>query len=191
MKLLIAMALAAAVSFPAVASAQTADFKCPATGTVFTFRSGGVDTQSTATGQDGDVCLIQRGSGDTETKVRMYWGLVGSVDAAGESFVRGLDLKSLWPLEVGNKTVQTVNGVGYTGQPYTSNVTITVAAYEQVTVPAGTFDAFRVEENKVGESRLRIHWWSPALGVSVKESFPDWENPAALKVYELAAVKQK
>jgi hypothetical protein len=190
MKLVIATAFAATLSFSAIASAQTADFKCPATGTTFTFRSGGVDTKSVATGQEDGVCLIQRGAGDKAVTVRTYWGLVGSVDAAGESFVHGLDLKSLWPLKVGNKTVQTVHGIGYNGQPYTTDVTITVAAYEKITVPAGTFDAFRVEENKSGESKPRTHWWAPALSMSVKESFPDWQDSTKLKVYELAAIKK-
>lgn len=190
MKLAFATALAAALSCSAAASAQTADFKCPATGTQFTFRSAGVDSTSVATGQEDGVCLLKRGSGDKETVVRVYWGLVGSVDAAGESFVRGLDLKSLWPLKVGNKSTQTVNGVGYDGRPYSTNVTLTVAAYEKVTVPAGTFDAFRVEESKAGDSRPRAHWWAPAVGMSVKDSFPDWQNPTKDKVYELVSVKK-
>ena len=190
MKVFVAAAISAALSYSAAASAQTAEFKCPATGTEFTFRSGGVDAKSVETGQEDGVCLMKRGTGDNATTVRMYWGLVGSVDAAGESFVRGLDLKSLWPLKVGNKTVQTVNGVGYNGQPYSTSVTITVAAYEKITVPAGTFDTFRVEENKAGESKPRTHWWAPALGMSIKESFPDWQDYTKLKVYELAAVKK-
>jgi hypothetical protein len=189
MKLAVATVFAVALSFPAVASAQTADFKCPATGTQFTFRSGGVDTRSTATGQEEGICLMRRENAD-QTAVRVYWGLVGSVDAAGDSFVRGLDLKSLWPLKVGNKTVQTVNGVGYDGRPYSTNVTLTVAAYEKITVPAGTFDAFRVEESKAGETRLRTHWWAPAAGISVKESFPDWQDSTKLKVYELVSIKK-
>ena len=190
MKLFIATAFAATLSYSAVAGAQTAEFKCPATGTEFTFRSGGVDAKSVETGQEDGVCILKRGSGDKETVVRMYWGLVGSVDAAGESFVKGLDLKSLWPLKVGNKTVQTVNGVGYNGQPYTTNVTLTVAAYEKITVPAGTFDTFRVEENKAGDSKPRTHWWAPALGMSIKESFPDWQDPTKLKIYELVSVRK-
>ena len=50
MKLITATAFAAS-SFSAVASAQTADFKCPAIGTEFTFRSGGVDAKSVESGQ--------------------------------------------------------------------------------------------------------------------------------------------
>ena len=190
MKLFIATVFAAALSFATAASAQTADFKCPATGTEFTFHSSGADTKSVASGREEGVCLMQRGAGDKAVTVRTYWGLVGSVDAAGESFVRGLDLKSLWPLKVGNKTVQTVNGVGYDGKSYSTNVTITVAAYEKVTVPAGTFDAFRVEESKAGEPRLRTHWWAPAVSLSVKESFPDWQDGARYKVYELVSIKK-
>lgn len=122
--------------------------------------------------------------------LREHRGLVGSVDAAGESYVRGLDLKSLWPLKVGNKISQTVNGIGYDGKPYTTTVTITVAAYEKVTVPTGTFDAFRVEERKADDSAPLIRWWAPAIGASVKQSFPDWQDRSRLKVYELVAIKK-
>ena len=190
MKFAFATALTAILSFSAAASAQTAAFKCPAAGTQFTFRSAGVDVTSVATGQQDGVCLMKRGSGDKETNLRVYWGLVGSTDAAGESFVRGLDLKSLWPLKVGNKSTQTVKGVGYDGRPYSTNVTIAVTGYEKVTVPAGTFDAFRVEENKAGDPRARIHWWAPAVALSVKDSFPDWQDPTKDKVYELAAIRK-
>jgi hypothetical protein len=190
MKIFVAATIAVTFLCPATASAQTAEFKCPTKGATFTFRNAGVDEKSVATGQEDGICFMQRGTGDKATTVRLYWGLVGSVDAAGESFVRGLDLKSLWPLKVGNRTVQTVNGIGYDGRPYSTTVAIAVAAYEKVTVPAGTFDAFRVEESKQGESRLRVHWWAPALALSVKESFPDWQKPGALKVYELSAIGQ-
>jgi hypothetical protein len=122
--------------------------------------------------------------------LREHWGLIGAVDAAGESYVRGLDLKSLWPLKVGNTITQTVKGVGYDGKPYTTKVTVTVAAYEKVTVPAGTFDAFRVEERKEGDAAPRTGWWAPAIALSVKQSFPDWQDRNKLKVYELAAIKK-
>jgi hypothetical protein len=192
MKLIVATAAAiTAFAVPAAAqtTAQTAIFKCPAAGTEFTFKTNGPDSVVVATGQEGDVCLNRSTSDGRTATLRVHWGLIGSVDAAGESFVQGIDLKSLWPLKAGNKTTQTVSSIGRDGKPYSSTVTLTVAAFEKVTVPAGTFDSFRVEETKAGDTAARIHWWAPSLGVSVKESFPDWTDRSKLKVYELSAVK--
>jgi hypothetical protein len=185
------LALAAALAACAVgsASAQTAEFKCPAVGTEFGYRSAMGDSVATAAGQDGNVCLLKRAGGGKTEQVRMHWGLIGSVDAQGEAFAGGIALKSLWPLKVGNKTTNAITLTGRDGKTYSSTVTVTVAAYEKVTVPAGIFDAFRVEENKAGEAARNIHWWAPALGQSIKESFPDWRDPGKTVVIELTAVK--
>lgn len=191
MKMSIALAaFASVVTIGTAALAQTAEFKCPTKGTVFVTRSDGVDEQMMATGQEGDTCTSERMAGSKPMVLREHWGLIGSVDAAGESYVRGLDLKSLWPLKVGNRISQTVNGTGYDGKPYSTPVTITVAAYEKVTVPAGTFDAFRIEERKAGDNAPRIRWWAPAIAATVKQSFPDWQDRGRLKVYELAAIRK-
>jgi hypothetical protein len=190
MKIIVAAAASAAIlTLGSTAFAQTAEFKCPAKGTTFITRGDGIDTSAVATGQDGDACTSERVSNGKTIVLREHWGLIGSVDAAGESYVRGLDLKSLWPLKVGNRISQRVNGVGYDGKPYTTTVTITVAAYEKVTVPAGTFDAFRIEERKAEDSAPRIRWWAPAVATSVRQTFPDWQDRSKLKVYELAAIK--
>lgn len=192
MKLIVATAAAAVaiVACTSAAHAQSAAFKCPAIGTEFTYKTSGPDSVVVATGQEeGNVCLSRSTSASHTETLRVHWGLIGSVDAAGEAFVQGIDLRSLWPLKAGNTTTQTVSATGRDGKPYSSTVTMTVAAFEKVTVPAGTFDAFRVEETKVGEAAPRIHWWSPSLAVSVKQSFPDWTDRSKLKVYELSAVK--
>jgi hypothetical protein len=171
------------------AAAQTADFRCPAAGTEFTYRSGGGDSVRTASGQDGNACLMKSTSGGKTEDVRVHWGLIGAVDSAGETYVRGIDLKSLWPLRVGHATEQVVNGIGHGGQPYTSKVTMKVVAFEKVTVPFGTVDTFRVEETKDDGAAPHIHWWAPTLGISAKESFPDWKDRSKTIVYELASVK--
>jgi hypothetical protein len=188
MKCMIAVAvLATAVA--GTASAQTAEFKCPAIGTQFTYRGDNFGGVNTAAGQEGDACLFTRTSnGKTET-LRVHWGLIGSVDAQGDSFAGGIDLKSLWPLKVGNTTTSTVTVVGRDGKSHTSTVTMLVAASEKITVPAGTFDVFRVEETKAGSSARNIHWWAPALANSVKESFPDWRDLNRTIVLELTSVK--
>jgi len=188
MKCMIAAAvLATAVA--GAASAQTAEFKCPAIGTQFTYKGDNFGGVNAAAGQEGNACLFNRTSnGKTET-LRVHWGLIGSVDAQGDSFAKGIDLKSLWPLKVGNTTTSTVTVVGRDGKNYTSTVTMLVAASEKLTVPAGTFDVFRVEEAKAGSTARNIHWWSPALANSVKESFPDWRDLSKVIVLELTSVK--
>lgn len=190
MKLIASTALTAIFAFSSTAFAQTADFKCPAKGTGYTTRSDGVDAQYVTTGQEGDACTSERTAGGKTTVLREYWGVVGSVDPAGDAYAKALNLKSLWPLKVGNTLTQTVSATGYDGKPYTAKVTITVAAYEKVTVPADTFDAFRIEERKDGETTPRIRWWAPAIAMAVKQTFPDWQDKTKLKVYELASIKK-
>ncbi|WP_395711880.1 hypothetical protein [Reyranella sp.] len=184
---IVAAILATAVT--GSAAAQTAEFKCPTSGTQFSYRGGAFEKVMTATGQDGNVCLFRSVSDGKTESLRVHGGLVGSVDAQGEAFARGLDITALWPLKVGNKTTNTVTLVGRDGKSYTSTVSLVVAAYEKVAVPAGTFEAFRVEEIKAGESARNIHWWAPALAVSVKESFPDWHDLSKVTVLELTTVK--
>ena len=171
------------------ASAQTADFKCPAIGTQFSFQGGPLARVVTATGRDGNVCLFSSLSDGKTEALRVHWGLIGSVDPQGESYARGVDLKSIWPLKVGNTITSKVNAVGRDDKSYTATVTVTVAAYEKITVPAGTFDAFRVEESRAGESTRDIHWWAPMLANTVKASFPDWRDRSKTIVLELSSVK--
>ncbi|MCM2253346.1 MAG: hypothetical protein NDJ19_13370 [Ramlibacter sp.] len=45
----------------------------------------------------------------------------------------------------------------------------TVPAYEKVTVPAGTFDAYKVTCTSAGTSE--IYWLAPSVGIGVKTSF--------------------
>lgn len=189
MKLALWMAAFMAFVPFAGASAQTAEFRCPTPGTEFTYQTGGASSVRVVTGQDGNTCLARSRSDGRTEDVKIHWGLIGSVDAAGKSYARGVDLKALWPLKVGNTTRQTFTATGREGGTYTSDVTMTVAAYEKVDVPAGTFDAFRVEEHKASEATPHIHWWAPALAFSVKETFPDWMDRTKLKTYELTATK--
>jgi hypothetical protein len=188
MKCILATAVLA-ITISGAASAQMAEFKCPAKGTQFTYKGENFGGVNTAVGEEGNACLFTRtADGKTET-LRVHWGLIGSVDAQGDSFAKGVDLKSLWPLKVGNTTTGAVTVVGRDGKSYTSTVTVLVAASEKVTVPAGTFDTFRVEETKAGSTARNIHWWAPALANSAKESFPDWRDLTKVIVLELASVK--
>jgi hypothetical protein len=182
---------AAAIVSLSSARAQTADFACPPKGTTYVTRgSDGVEATYVTTGQEGDACTSQRTSDGKTMVLREHWNVIGSVDPAGEAYARALNLKSLWPLRVGNSLTQDVHATGYDGKPYTSKVSITVAAYEKVTVPAGTFDAFRIEERKEGDTTPRLRWWAPSIAMTVKQSFPDWRDRSKVLVYELAAIRK-
>jgi hypothetical protein len=75
-----------------------------------------------------------------------------------------------WPLEVGRSWTReqrmTIHAANRT-IPYV--LTQTVEAYEDVTVPAGTFKAFKVSTvTSLGDENLI--WFSPELGIFVKQS---------------------
>lgn len=75
-----------------------------------------------------------------------------------------------WPLHVGKKMTRkfTVT-VHATKQTIPVEVTDTIEAYEDVTVPAGTFKAFRVRSvDNAGNDN--VTWISPELGIFVKQS---------------------
>lgn len=50
-----------------------------------------------------------------------------------------------WPLSQGSKWEQKVSGTVAGGAPSTWNITWSAETYESVTVPGGTFDAFRIK----------------------------------------------
>jgi hypothetical protein len=89
------------------------------------------------------------------------------------SFTEGRELESAepciqvfkWPLRIGEKWISE-----YTLQDYSrgvhlppSKVAVNVRTYEKVTVPAGTFNALRIQAG--GET----FWYAPCLGWAVKE----------------------
>ncbi|WP_428682741.1 hypothetical protein [Reyranella sp.] len=61
-----------------------------------------------ASGQKGNAGLIKSLSGDKSETVRLHWGLIGSVDAAAESYAAGLDLEPLWPLKAPCRSCSTL-----------------------------------------------------------------------------------
>jgi hypothetical protein len=75
-----------------------------------------------------------------------------------------------WPLEVGKtwtKSTRVTNHV--TKQTTALDYTQKVEAYEDVTVPAGTFKTFKVSTvNTIGDES--VNWFSPDLGIFVKQS---------------------
>lgn len=92
---------------------------------------------------------------------------VASLTPAGKPYVSyDPPLDYAWPLTVG-KTWRSVNTVTVqaTGQKTPVTTDFKVTAFEKVAVPAGTFDAYRIEwVTSQGESETR--WVAPAAGIA-------------------------
>lgn len=75
-----------------------------------------------------------------------------------------------WPLEVGKTGTRSFRvTLHWTKQTIPVEDRWTVEAYEDVTVPAGTFKAFRVRTtDNMGNDN--VNWFSPELGIFVKSS---------------------
>jgi hypothetical protein len=84
-----------------------------------------------------------------------------------------------WPLEVGKTwTKDYVFTMHAAKREVPLKVTQTVEAYEDVTVPAGTFKAFRIRStNSMGDDN--VNWFSPELGIFVKGDLRRTEKHAA------------
>lgn len=82
-----------------------------------------------------------------------------------------------WPIEVGKSWQRSFRvTIHATNQTVQVNDTQTVEAYEDVTVPAGTFKAFRIRTTS--PTNDDINWFSPELGVWVKQSLRRTEKNA-------------
>lgn len=73
-----------------------------------------------------------------------------------------------WPLEVGKTWTKNYNMTIHAAKRTVPFRTMQkVEAYEDVTVPAGTFKAFKIStSNTLGEEN--VNWFSPELGIHVK-----------------------
>lgn len=85
-----------------------------------------------------------------------------------------------WPLEVGKKWPYVANFARTDGSTSYTEQDAEVTAYEDVTVPAGTFKAFRIEHkgwwrNSRGNSgRARVtYWYAPEVKADVKIVYDD------------------
>jgi hypothetical protein len=70
-----------------------------------------------------------------------------------------------WPLRVGKKWDSNYTSRNYSEgfRPSPSKITVNIQTYEEVSVPAGTFKAFRIQADK------EIVWYAPSIGWVVKE----------------------
>jgi hypothetical protein len=139
------------------------------------------------------IVTLQRGNGTTY-----------QVDAAGNSRdVRGPDWSRVdfkFPMHVGDQwTFSRHHG----GSPslWLESGTVKVVAFETITVPAGTFDCFRIVREYVSTLKLiseqndTISWYCPSVKVSAREEWTNRTNdpytggskPSVLTVTELVS----
>lgn len=156
------------------AVAQTAQFKCPAPGTIVEFSDG---QRTTWVGQEGKFCRLQQKGRDGTEAARNWFAPAAILTAAGsQTWADQLKPWTLWPLAVGKKITARYDGPG-TNPGFSGSWahTITVEKFEKITVKAGTFDTFVVAFEQDGIShRLKStfrQWYAPEPGVSVKFDF--------------------
>ena len=97
-----------------------------------------------------------------------------------------------WPIEVGKswtaKTKQT-NHAAKTAIDL--EYTQTIEAFEEITVPAGTYNTFRIRTvNSLGDEN--VQWWSPDTGIFMKQSLRrSAKHPAGAGTRELEVTSFK
>ena len=91
-----------------------------------------------------------------------------------------------WPLEVGKSWTARTKQTNHAAKTAIDlEYTQTVEAYEQITVPAGTYQTFRVRTvNSLGDEN--VQWWSPDTGIFMKQSLRrSAKHPAGAGTREL------
>jgi hypothetical protein len=109
----------------------------------------------------------------------------------GNAPLWSVDPPSGWrhPLEVGKTELsKSVMYLHQSGNSIPWEITYTVEAYEDVTVKAGTFKAFRVRQSS-NLGNEDVHWWSPELKIFVKQSLKrNMRHPQGLGTREMELV---
>jgi hypothetical protein len=163
-------ALAAAT--PQRASIAPVTSICPPPGTVVETSLGGYFR---FTYGDGPRCWYRTRNGGIEARYGAFLGGDSTWLEQG-----GLNLRHLFPLEVGKQVSFIVEGVTADGYGASWDETYTVVGREQVKVKAGTFDTFVIEWEELGRrgslwEATHKFWYAPAVGYIVKFR-PAWHT---------------
>lgn len=174
-------------------SASTAqrvtEFKAPALGAVFTFR---ISDKGKYVGTSEYAVLPDQNPFDGRSAYRIrerytkaagkkqyitirvfdkehgnavaFFGSNGKIRARFRPHVGTLN----WPMFVGKSWTHTYTSERERRKSKIGPYTHSVAAYETITVPAGSFRAFRIVSTKNATSRTT--WFAPKLGILVKQS---------------------
>ena len=141
----------------AFAQDLSGEFRAPAVGSKVTYMIDGEETVLEVTKQDGFETRFSNNTGN--------YGVIQFIPDGARVDYSTSDIESLWPLSVGKSVDYKAAWNGNS-----QNKSAKVVAIEDVTVPAGTFKTFRIEvttRNKWYADEATT-WWSPELGIMVK-----------------------
>jgi hypothetical protein len=159
------------------ASAQTATFACPKSPITLEFSKGSKWAWTGA--QDGQACVGSSTLYWEPDQTRTIYSYGPTIAATSQSsparirYVKAVQPK-LWPLQVGKSFSDRYDGPGESGFHGIWLHKYSVDAFEKVTTPAGTFDAFkvtRIEEGTGTYKSTQIVWYAPSLFAHVKYDF--------------------
>lgn len=169
----------AVVSVPP-AETEVAEYSPPPVGTVWTYADGERQTtwQRLPDGSYGGrpVMRMDTGDGFVSLLEPSSWNVVATTDGDGTvktsatPHVGALD----WPLWVGKEWTATRTWRDHNRGRSWEGVTTywKVEAIEDITTPAGTFRAFRIQSTPGRyDATSYTHWYSPELGIYVKQRY--------------------
>jgi hypothetical protein len=158
-----------ATSPPDGALAPTAEFRCPAAGTVIRNSTG---ARLTFTEANGFRCSYTDEAGQKHERYAVF--------ADGYGKLARKEMDALWPLKVGitvSFQIGDSNTVQVSDRYFVRDIqeTFSVGRQERITVPAGTFDTFVIDwtEQETGPNPTVAQttlWYAPGVGYVVKSS---------------------
>jgi hypothetical protein len=166
----------AAILLPRAARAdEQLAFSCPKPGTVIEFTDGGGTITFGA--PEGMWCV---GTDERGQSFRRYAMLAGP-NATWASFIEN-HVERIWPLQLGKEISFTHKGSASNqaggisaDTPFWYTDRITVARKERLTVEAGTFDTWVIEDHqdvaRGGGAALRTYWYAPEIGFAIKYTY--------------------
>lgn len=157
------------------------------------------DTQ-TVTAIDGDLLKIKSvnpGRTPTERFAVMTSELNTVVSTSSGARMDPHSALFSFPLTVGKSWPVTYGITTETGVKLKTETTSKVLGIEKVTVPAGEFEAYKVEQigwsNGVsfsgGRRVSQVTWYAPSIGRVVRLEYKDWQSGALPRVHNVIELK--
>lgn len=167
-------ACAALVSPSTTLADEQQEFRCPKPGTIIEYtETGGTIVFG---GTDGMWCT---GTLEKGQSFRRY-ALLAGADLSWSGFIEN-HIERIWPLQIGKQIDFTFQGRSSRASggvdadtPFWYVEKVIVARKERLTVPAGTFDTWVIEDHQdVSRGRviaIRTYWYAPEVGFAIKYS---------------------
>jgi len=146
------------------ANASDISWNPPATGTQLQFSSAGSETTYEVTGNSASgIVFLHEG----KEREMVSMSVILRLDEKQSMSEQERDAAmSIWPLEPGKKAK-----FGHSGRGWSSRDDVEVNGIENITVPAGNFDTYRITtamDDWSGWTGKRQCWYAPEIGFCVK-----------------------